>query len=308
LRLTFFEATVRGLLRGILAAAVLAITVSCGGKFEGASGGTGGQGGSSASSGTGGASGSGGSGGSGAVSGGGGGGFGGAAGVAGSGGECASGHPCGPEGNTCVDSDCCPCMYECQRGVWQMTACAGCAPPSCPPEPPVNGDWCGGCSSAVGVSCGYDQCPAGSTVATCDGQYWEVFVEPCGSSCCTSDGGCGGNQLCVSSVCKEIGSGCWRNDQCAAGELCVGASVCPCGSDCDGPDYMGTCLPQGFGCCGIDYNCGSDQECVSGVCKALPPVGSCWSTRNCGGNACVGGQVCPCGAACLLPDQLGYCG
>jgi hypothetical protein len=45
------------------------------------------------------------------------------------------------------------------------------------------------------------------------------------------------------------------------------------------------------------------------VCEPLPTFkGECWDHGVCAaGTKCVGQQVCPCGADCLLPDSPGKC-
>jgi hypothetical protein len=72
----------------------------------------------------------------------------------------------------------------------------------------------------------------------------------------------------------------------------------------------------GDGCCTYDSDCpayaadGLGQVCVNNVCKPEPKEpGVCWSDADCGGIAgsCVGASVCPCGADCFAPDQLGKC-
>ena len=72
------------------------------------------------------------------------------------------------------------------------------------------------------------------------------------------------------------------------------------------------------GCCASDADCPPTEECVSptacvsgqvtGVCKTKPTsVTTCWRPEDCQFRQCFGAQVCPCGAACLVADQIGGC-
>ncbi len=82
---------------------------------------------------------------------------------------------------------------------------------------------------------------------------------------------------------------------------------------------MGTCdLTPRTGCCFEDGECGSrSQRCVNEMCVAdgegtcvtnLLMVGQCWENTDCAtGETCEGERVCPCGAACILPDAPGRC-
>jgi hypothetical protein len=79
------------------------------------------------------------------------------------------------------------------------------------------------------------------------------------------------------------------------------------GGTCDGSRWSVSVQPcSGDGCCSSDEECAS-RICVSGVCK-VASAGGCWRSKDCGAGAvCSGASVCPCGAACLLPDQPGTC-
>jgi hypothetical protein len=100
----------------------------------------------------------------------------GASGGAGSG--CQPGTFCASEGATCSDGGCCPCEYVCRDHQWTMSACAGCAGPSCPDAAPTNGAPCYVCSDAP--VCDYQECTgAGSVHATCDGSTWTIETTPC---------------------------------------------------------------------------------------------------------------------------------
>lgn len=140
--------------------------------------------------------------------------------------------------------------------------------------------------------------------------------------CCTDDFDCpqyfDGDETgaplayeCVAGVCKEFPppGQCWDDGDCPYG-VCQGASVCPCGYDCDGWDTPGWCsLPPEPYCCTSDWQCGDFAyvPCVNGVCKE-PVTGGCWTDAECpAGLACVGASVCPCGADCAMADMPGKC-
>jgi hypothetical protein len=78
------------------------------------------------------------------------------------------------------------------------------------------------------------------------------------------------------------------------------------------------------GCCYLDEDCASGEECVGAECGELspgaPPVAiagvckqrfpsvstQCWQASDCA-DGCTGVQVCRCGAACLVADMAGTC-
>lgn len=148
-----------------------------------------------------------------------------------------------------------------------------------------------------------------------------------GPLCCTSKADCysgkGGEGEgppapveCVQGVCKGMlmlgPSECWQDSDCQYG-MCIGAFVCPCGSDCHDEDQPGTCMAPtpspSPACCTNDLACGdyAYSPCVNGVCK-LPVPGACWKNEECpAGQTCVGASVCPCGALCDEMDMPGKC-
>ncbi len=66
------------------------------------------------------------------------------------------------------------------------------------------------------------------------------------AGCCNADTDCGDALLvpCIEHVCKQpVPDACWSSVECKPNETCVGATVCPCGALCDGPDQPGTCTP-----------------------------------------------------------------
>jgi hypothetical protein len=141
-----------------------------------------------------------------------------------------------------------------------------------------------------------------------------------GEFCCQTDAECNPgvdfwDQRCVEGVCLPIPSSesCWTQADCAPGDSCLGACVCPCGLDCDCGGQLGKCVspvpePEP-GCCSEDWQCGDlvFAPCVNGVCKQHEP-NQCWVDAECAPDQkCVGAFVCPCGADCITEDKPGTC-
>jgi hypothetical protein len=114
-----------------------------------------------------------------------------------------------------------------------------------------------------------------------------------------AEGGCGGGS-------KGAGVG---------GNGGIGGAAGSPGAGCPGPAPQGCCLkdddcPIGNEGVQICVTTACQASSVAGVCKPQIPSDStqCWSDADCyGTERCVGAQVCPCGAACLLADQIGHC-
>jgi len=113
---------------------------------------------------------------------------------------------------------------------------------------------------------------------------------------------------------------CWWDSDCAEGDLCKGASICPCDADCDGEDKQGVCLPEEipYGCCAEDKHCdlgnGPALECATykadepGVCVYPKGEGQCWDAADCPvGQYCKGASLCPCGLDCGMITAPGKC-
>jgi len=121
--------------------------------------------------------------------------------------------------------------------------CEICGPDgwACQPE-----ETCAG--SCDGIVCA--ECPAGGTgtvtlgACSCSCDDSAQFTCSLAPGCCNADMDCGDALYvpCVEHVCKQpVPGGCWKDDECGPNQKCAGASVCPCGFDCDEPDTPGTC-------------------------------------------------------------------
>jgi hypothetical protein len=114
---------------------------------------------------------------------------------------------------------------------------------------------------------------------------------------------------------------CWLDSDCAAGEECLGASICPCNADCDGIDTPGQCQPAQLppGCCWTAEDCdlGGDMAFSCGfltpasdlgVCLPLALGAECWDDSDCvAGTTCVGATFCDCGKECGQIEAPGDC-
>jgi hypothetical protein len=131
-----------------------------------------------------------------------------------------------------------------------------------------------------------------------------------GGLCCNSDSECPLDTECAFGRCMPtLHPGCWTDADCSANEHCSGASACPCGTMCGGPDVAGTCEPD-FGCCAADGDCAAGQECVLGKCEQKPAPYRCWRNSDCPAGNCTNAYVCPCGPAAMCTQQAdtqGYC-
>lgn len=181
-----------------------ALATACGGSVSGGagSGAAAGTGGSGATGATGGAAGTGGHGGSG-----------------GSGGTipvppcCTGDLACGPS-MECVQTVCEPVLDD---ACWRDSDCG----------PNAH------CDGASVCPCMAD-CIAPDTPGQC---------VPDVGNCCKTDTDCGDFAYvpCVSGRCKvPVPDACWTDAECAGG-ACIGAVVCPCGSQCKQPDKPGSC-------------------------------------------------------------------
>jgi hypothetical protein len=182
------------------------------------------------------------------------------AGNGGAGGACPGSPP------LCADdcgSDYFPENADCVGGAWVCPP-GTVNPDDCPPGtcwgPPLQCEVCGpsgwecqptpectaGCGGLVCAVCppGGGTYYVGACACECDsvGQFGCMLA----AGCCEVDLDCGDLQYvpCVNNVCKQpVPDKCWSDAECADGAVCVGASVCPCNTDCDMEDQPGDCVP-----------------------------------------------------------------
>ncbi len=161
-------------------------------------------------------------------------------------------------------------------------------------------------------------------------------------TCPINPGGCRNNADCrgmAGPVCYGI-MACGGTGRCQGPTPCNAIVAPVCG--CDNMTYTNECVALnsgvgvasngacggvcrvGPGCCLQDADCGGRGYCVplnqcadgaaTGVCKpSLPPPvpgapQPCWRNSDCGRGVCNNARICPCGAACILPDAAGTCG
>lgn len=135
--------------------------------------------------------------------------------------DCPSGTCWGPPLSCEV---CGPAGWECQLTPECASPCGGLVCAVCPSDP--GPFWIGACECVCDAA-GQTSCALAA-------------------GCCQEDLDCGDftHVPCVNNVCKQpVLDKCWTSAECPAGTVCVGASVCPCLADCDGPDQPGDCLP-----------------------------------------------------------------
>jgi hypothetical protein len=220
---------------------------------------------------------------------------------------CTHGAPCVGDDRCVVQKEgwCCLDVLVCENGRYAMGG-SECGTTACPETIPEAGTACGPCAAI----CPYDTCTrdgGGKNLgADCTGEEWVVVDLGC-LACCSDDSDCESN-FCVQGRClsRDHGIGCFRDDECAEGEVCAGTHLCPCGSPagCKG-DGWGECVPDDLGCCLLDADCDSNETCVEGVCKAEVGDGSCWKNDDCE-YGCGGVDVCDCGSPCSN-DVPGQC-
>ncbi len=109
-------------------------------------------------------------------------------------------------------------------------------------------------------------------------------------------------------ACKQQ---CHADADCGPGGKCTQHTQCPpcvyATPACKAPCKLVSWCEESS-CCKSDADCNAGDVCVKGVCRPQPKPGTCWSDADCAqGSTCEGAHVCPCGALCILPDQLGKC-
>ena len=191
----------------------------------------------------------------------------------------------------------CPNTPACAPGEQPVTSAGQCCPTSCGQTGAggTGGGGAGGTGTGGGTAAG----GLGGS-----GGY---------PACCYADADCGSDPAvhCVDTICLlPVPGGCWRNADCANGQTCNGARVCPCNADCSYNAVPGKCVSLPPGCCQKDSDCGDlvYEPCVNGVCKSTVP-GGCWTNAECrSGGSCIGAFVCGCAARCSQGDAPGTCG
>lgn len=101
------------------------------------------------------------------------------------------------------------------------------------------------CSFGCGTICQTCEMSAGTEViegCTCSCQNG---LYSCVEKCCSTDAACAAlpGAYCAEGSCvPPLEVGCWRDADCAPGEVCQGASICPCGVECFVADQPGACV------------------------------------------------------------------
>ncbi len=177
--------------------------------------------------------------------------------------------------------------------------------------------------------CGDFESCLGAAICPCDVvcvAHQPGFCEGPAPACCGSDLDCAIGEVCTvdgaeTGTCKPMPAAdvCWKDGDCKPNQICIAATACPCGIDCDAEDVAGHCesKPVDGACCTDDSDCGPTQDCINpgfggiqGVCKPAKPLvlGNCWEDEDCKeGQTCEGENICPCGAACFVADAPGKC-
>ncbi len=176
----------------------------------------------------------------------------------------------------------------------------------------------GACLPTLGIGqCYYDgECDAGqvcngATACGCGDIDCTPRAGSCGypAGCCNTSGDCDGSERCIEGRCLEQppSGECYTDSSCSAGEVCEGATSCPCGVDgCEAAP--GVCGIEGV-CCKTDGECGPGGVCRHGGCVEAPTSGQCYGDDDCSGSdVCHGAARCPCGADCSIATSPGVCG
>jgi len=146
------------------------------------------------------------------------------------------------------------------------------------------------------------------TDTSCDELYPLCCSEDCvclanGTTCVYPQG------LGYPGVCKELVPSqvnCWSAEDCGYGNVCDGATVCPCDFECLVPDEPGTCVTVGGSCCEAGDPADACQDgyfCMElgaeDTCHAELDPPACWGDGDCPGGTCEGAEICSCLVDCM---------
>ncbi len=220
-----------------------------------------------------------------------------------------------------VAADCCRTTLDCAQGLVCGSDLFD-GPVSRCKEPPLDG-WCW-----TLAQCGpWQQC-SGASVCPCGAMCDSADVPgtcTLAAGCCDTVADCGAGEDCVDLnptadtnepfACKpkKDPGRCWTSTECAADEVCAGATPCPCDMPalhvgCGVPGACRKKLPAG--CCADAADCDAGQSCLdqTGTCVAALEAGQCHSDKDClPPQACVGATFCGCGEQCKVGTQPGRC-
>jgi hypothetical protein len=159
------------------------------------------------------------------------------------GGMGAHGGDAGDGGTGGVQPFCCSTFADCPQLTGQDQKSMSCVNGQCKVPPPPDQCWQDS-DCQFGQCLGAGVCPCGDPLIDCIQDQLGTCMSPTPSTCCNIDMDCGDEEWvpCVNGTCKPItDEGCWKDEQCALGQKCIGASVCPCDALCAIADYPGKC-------------------------------------------------------------------
>ena len=275
------------------------------------------------------------------------------------------------DGTKCFPEGGCDCAPDCDAAFDSLAACeAACLAPGCTSDADCGtGLYCRQVLDASGqVSGTCAALPEGACVRDADcgeggacvlGPCPACFPCPCFGTCangsvpcvtdedcergicmdglcvakpeCGAEADCGMYEQCVDGACVLAEGRCWTDADCADGQVCEGAFVCPEGALCLVADQPGKCVDGGARKCQVDDDCAAGAYCAwecdgsAGGCTATcqpMPEGVCVKDADCRADQrCVKGPCplcvgCPCFGTCqqttptctvVTPGSHGMC-